>query len=198
MHPAVSILAPIALIASAVAPGDERTDGPGVEAGEADLFEMPAPLSRPVTVEAGRMETASALPLPPSADQVRIEQRVTIRISPAPMPARVPMMPSALSAQADAVSLPKIKEKKFGKCVPMGSIAGVQANADNRLVLLLRDQRLVSASLEKACRGRDFYSGFRVAKNEDGMICQGRDVLMARTGANCKVSGFKQLVVQGD
>lgn len=197
MNPAVSLLAPIAMVAAAAVPGDGNEEAPAAGAVEAGLFETPAPLSRPV-VDAGRIERAVTMPLPASADQVRIEQRVTIRISPAPMPPRMPLMPSALSEQSDAVSAPKLKEKKFGKCVPMGSIAGVQANADNRLMLLLRDQRVVSASLEKACRGRDFYSGFRVAKNEDGMICQGRDVLMARTGANCKVSGFKQLVAQGD
>lgn len=197
MHPAATILAPIALIASVLAPGEERGDAAAADAADGALFEAPAPVARPM-VEAGRIDRQVALPFPPTADQVRIEQRVTIRISPAPMPPRMPMMPSALSEQADAVSAPQVKEKKFGKCVPMGSIAGVQANADNRLMLLLRDQRVVSASLEKSCRGRDFYSGFRVAKNEDGMICQGRDVLMARTGANCKVSGFKQLVVQGN
>ena len=53
---------------------------------------------------------------------------------------------------------------------------------------------MVSATLDKACQGRDYYSGFLVAKNADGMLCTGRDELLSRSGSNCKVSGFRQIV----
>jgi hypothetical protein len=86
----------------------------------------------------------------------------------------------------------------MGRCVPMGGIVGMQYGGDRRLILFMRDQRIVSATLESACRARDFYSGFYVARNGDGMICQDRDQLQSRSGANCQVDGFRQLVATDD
>ena len=65
---------------------------------------------------------------------------------------------------------------------------------DNRLILFMRDRRIVSAELERACHARDFYAGFYVARNTDGMICTGRDKLQSRAGMNCAVSRLRQLV----
>lgn len=132
-----------------------------------------------------------------AAQQVRIEQRVTIVVSPRPASA----LPFQQTAMGDAAPLSKpikFNEKKIGKCLPVTGIAGVRPGEKNKLILFMRDHRLVSATLDKACQGRDYYSGFRVAKNGDGMICTGRDELQARSGANCKVSGFRQLVVDDD
>lgn len=123
---------------------------------------------------------------------MRIEQRVTIRISPRTAP--MPMMPSAMFEESDLGGGTKIIEKKMGKCLPLGAIAGVSPASKNKLVLLLRDNRVVSATLDKNCRGRDFYSGFLVARNADGMVCTGRDELLARSGTKCKVNGYKQLI----
>ena len=124
--------------------------------------------------------------------QIRIERRVTIRISPA-----VPSQARNLMADLPRGALPaNFVERKFGKCVPISSIAGVQPTRDNRLMLYLRDQRIISASLEKACSARDFYSGFYVEQNSDGMLCVDRDKLHSRTGANCEVERMRQLVAE--
>lgn len=124
--------------------------------------------------------------------QIRIERRVTIRISPA-----APPQAQNLMADLPRAALPaNLVERKFGKCVAVNSIAGVQPTKDNRLMLYLRDQRIISASLEKACSARDFYSGFYVEQNSDGMLCVDRDKLHSRTGANCEVERMRQLVAQ--
>ena len=107
----------------------------------------------------------------------------------------MPMMPSALADLGGGRrGEPRFIERKMGKCLALNGIAGVQPGPRNKLVLMLRDGRVVSATLDKACQGRDYYSGFLVAKNADGMLCTGRDELLSRSGSNCKVSGFRQIV----
>lgn len=131
----------------------------------------------------------------PNAQQVRIEQRVTIRISPRPAP-----MPLAVMAGNEARDMgePRTIERKMGKCVPLTSVLGVQSGGGNKLVLFLRGQRLVSATLEKACKGRDYYSGFLVSQHSDGQLCVDRDELLARSGAKCKVQGYREIMLVED
>ena len=62
----------------------------------------------------------------------------------------------------------------------------------------LRGQRLVSATLEKACQGRDYYSGFLVSQHSDGQLCVDRDELLARSGAKCKVQGYREMMLVED
>lgn len=193
MQPAVYLLAPLALLLPDVAVQQDIPVEPPVE-----LVPVSGPVSRP---DAAMPETLSEIAdsfRPRAAQQVRIEQRVTIRISPRAAP--MPMMPSAL-AELDSGGgrgEPRFIERKMGKCLALNGIAGVQAGPRNKLVLMLRDGRVVSATLGKACQGRDYYSGFLVAKNADGMLCTGRDELLSRSGSNCKVSGFRQIVEIGD
>ncbi|MFM7402512.1 MAG: hypothetical protein ACKO1N_00150 [Erythrobacter sp.] len=122
--------------------------------------------------------------------QVRIEQRVVVRIAPAPSSARLNM--SAEQPQRPAA--PRFEERGKEKCVALSGIAAVQTGSGNRLVLFLRDRRMISVNLEKACRARDFYSGFYVEKNKDGRLCVDRDKLQSRTGASCEVETMRQLV----
>ncbi len=125
--------------------------------------------------------------------QVRIEQRVVIRIAP-----RLPAARQNLLADLPQRAIPsRFEEKKKRKCVPLDTIAGVQTGSGNRLVLFLRDQQMVSVNLEKSCRARDFYSGFYVEQSEDGRLCVDRDKLQSRTGARCDVEGMRQLVEVG-
>ena len=123
--------------------------------------------------------------------QVRVERRVIIRIN----PRRAAVAPDLLSALPQGEQSVRFKERKFGKCVQARSIAGVQAQKDNRLLLFLRDRRVLTVSLEKSCRARDFYSGFYIEPNSDGMICTGEDKLHSRSGASCELQKFRQLVV---
>ncbi len=149
----------------------------------------PAPV-QPQPVESVRpLEPSSA----PVAEQVRIEQRVIVRIAP-PGPR---LRQSAVSQFAPAAPL-QLREKKMGKCLPVGGIAAVQPDAGGKLLLFMRDRRLVSASLEKACSARDFYSGFYLERTRDGMLCVDRDKLHSRAGSNCAISKMRQLVASDD
>jgi len=131
---------------------------------------------------------AEGLEQVPSVQQVRIEQRITIRIAP-----RRPATPPVVG-----FSLPRMSEKHAGKCVSIAAIGGVGIGGDNRLLLYLRDNRLLSASLERACRARDFYSGFYLERHNDGRLCVDRDTLLSRSGANCKVTRLRQMVPDDD
>jgi hypothetical protein len=124
--------------------------------------------------------------------QVSIEQRFTVRITP-----RAVAAPAFFDDAADAEA-PRFTERKMGKCVPVAGIVGMQYGRPDRLILYLRDRRIVSATLEKACRAADFYSGFYVAKNGDGMLCTKRDEILSRSGANCQLSALRQIVEVDD
>ena len=129
----------------------------------------------------------------PVQNQVRIEQRVIIRISP-----RRNVSRQSLVADASRAPSQRYEERKMDKCIPVERIAGVQTGSGNRLLLFLRDRRIVTASLEKSCRARDFYSGFYLERNEDGKLCADRDKLQSRSGANCEIDRLRQLVAVAD
>lgn len=128
-------------------------------------------------------------------NQVRIEQRITIRITPLQSNVQ-PSMLQDLPAQAPAA--PRFVERTMGRCLPVSGIAGVQAAGSNRLILYMRDQRMVSAALERTCSARDFYSGFYVERSSDGQLCVNRDALQSRSGANCRLARLRQLVELGN
>ena len=118
----------------------------------------------------------------PENNQVHIEQRVIIRIAPLrqrPRPSEIQEVPS-------------------GACIPIDSIAGARPADGNRLLLFMRDSRVLSAQLDRSCAARDFYLGFYLERNEDGRLCQSRDWLQSRAGANCQVEAFNRLISTGD
>ena len=126
---------------------------------------------------------------PGEAGQVRIEQHIIWRIAPMPGPSRQAL--AAIAPQQPS----RMLERRMDNCLPMSLIAGGRAQAGSRLLLFLRDCRLVAADLEKACSARDFYSGFYVDKpNSDGRLCADRDRILARSGARCEISRFRLLV----
>lgn len=159
----------------------------------------PLALLFPAAMAVEQQAPAARSPLPiaePVAQQVSIEQRVTIRINPRPAP--LPDVANFVAEGADAGAEPHFVERKAGKCLPLGAIAGVQPLSEDRLLLILRDNRLFTARLKKGCQAREFYSGFIVKRNVDGQVCISRDELLSRSGTSCQVSGFKQLVAAGD
>ena len=124
-------------------------------------------------------------------NQVRIDRRVVIRISPRSSRApRTQLMADLPNGEIPAT----FKERKIGKCIPVRGIAGVQAGNGNRLIFYMRDQRIISANLEKACKASAYYSGFYVEPSKDGMLCVDRDVLQSRSGTNCELDRIRQLV----
>ncbi len=90
------------------------------------------------------------------------------------------------------------EERRIGRCLPMAEIAGVQVLQDERLLLFMRDQRIISAQLERACNARDFYLGFYLERSEDGRLCMDRDDLHSRSGATCELERLYQLIPTGD
>lgn len=164
MHPALQLLAPVALLFPAMAVVDLPRD-------------VPAPAD-PAAV--------------PMANQVSVTHRVTVRISTRPVP--MPMEPMELDQQGGA----RFAERKMGKCLPIAEIAGIQPVSNDRLLFILRDDRLVSVQLEKGCQAREFYSGLILRRPEDGQLCVKRDELLSRSGASCRLSGLRQLVPMGN
>lgn len=148
---------------------------------------------------------AGISPLAPDVwEQVRIEQRVIIRVSPrdaghdavAPnvlplqsmQPVVQPLVPQPRSSSV------RVRERKTGKCMPALGIAAVQPITDGRLMFYMRDRRMIAAGLEKACSARDFYRGFYMSKTSDGQLCVGRDPIHSRAGTTCKLKDVREYV----
>ena len=133
---------------------------------------------------------------PAELGQVRIEQRMTIRISPGTTATREQMMADFRRQDRSAT---RYEEEKLKGCVAVSNIVGMEpALAQNRLLLFMRDRRVLSVALERACNARDYYSGFYVERNEDGQLCAKRDLLQSRAGASCKVAQLNRLVAVRD
>lgn len=184
-----ALLAPLVFLAPLAAVPDEagRTAD---ESASAKLTAVPAGEEAPSSHEWLSLDSVAE---EPREYQIRIEQRVVIRVSP-----YRPASRSNLNATAPrAPSKPrKLEERKIGKCIKVKSIGAVQPSSDNRLLLYMRDQRLIAASLEKACSARDFYQGFYVEPRKDGNLCVERDKLQSRTGAKCELTRIRQLVAE--
>jgi hypothetical protein len=131
---------------------------------------------------------------PEAQDQVRIEQHVIIRISPSP-----PAVRREMFGQTPRPDDPlRFKEKKADRCVAIDDIAGITPMEPNRLVLFMRDHRMLSVALERACDADAFYLGAYIARSGDGKLCTGRDSLRSRTGATCRVGRISRLVAVRD
>ncbi|AXB77056.1 hypothetical protein [Novosphingobium sp. P6W] len=131
--------------------------------------------------------------LPQDAWQVRIEQRMIIRITPR---SAVPMPEMFMGMPDGDGGMPQITERKIGNCLPVAGIASVRPDRANRLLLFMRDRRVVSAELDRSCRARDFYSGFLLEDIPDGRLCVDRDTLLSRSGMNCKLTRIRELIEQ--
>jgi hypothetical protein len=183
-----ALAAPLALLLPLVAPGGEERGDERLRSGASapQCNASAAASATPVTLNPLVALRESAI-----ARQVRIEQRVVVRIAPQPSAVRRNM----LAEMPQRPQPPRFEERGKEKCVPLDGIAGVQTGSGNRLVLFLRDRRMMSVALEKTCRARDFYAGFYVEKNKDGRLCVDRDKLQSRTGARCEVETMRQLVL---
>lgn len=184
MHSFFALAAPLALMVPWLTVGEEPSGderGAASSAPQCDATAMDdAPPANPL----------SALRESATVRQVRIEQRVVVRITPQPPAAREELLADLRQREY----APRFEERAKAKCVPLQNIAYVETGSGNRLVLVLRNRQMISVNLEKSCRARDFYSGFYVEKNKDGRICVERDRLQSRTGASCEVEAMRQLV----
>lgn len=144
---------------------------------------------------AAPLEILSESVRPAERGQVRIEQSVTIRISPRRAASErdlLAQLPQGSRASAH------IEERKIGSCLPAQGIAGVQTGDDDNIILFMRDRRIISVALEKACNSRDFYSGFYIERHSDGQLCVKRDKIHSRAGAKCEIKQLRELVAVRD
>ena len=192
MNAFVAFLSPLALLLPAAV-----GELPGANDAEAARVAEPKEAPRGLDgLPAERLQILMEARQPPLLGQVRIEQRVIIRIAPSSQAAREQMLADLRGA---TTAMTSYREEKLKGCVPISGIAGVQpAPQQNRLLLFMRDRRILSAALEQACSARDYYSGFYIERSEDGQLCAQRDLLQSRAGASCKVAQFNRLVVIRD
>jgi hypothetical protein len=189
-----SFLAPFVLLLPAAAV--ERADVAAADGGARATPEPEKPV--PMGSESRATERLRVLDearRPPEAAQVRIEQRVIIRISPSSAATRQRLLADLPRATTTTT---RFQEKKLDGCISIDGIAGVQPAQENRLLLFMRDHRVLTAALERACNSEDYYSGFYVERNQDGQICAKRDKLQSRAGASCKVAQLNRLVALRD
>lgn len=125
--------------------------------------------------------------------QVRIRQRVIIRVSPTPPEARERL--AALQPRRAAGA--SYREVAHDDCVRVENIIGVQPTNDNRLLLFMENRNVLAASLDRECTAQAFYSGFYVERNNDGRLCIRRDLLQSRAGTSCSVEQLTRLVASG-
>jgi hypothetical protein len=184
MNLMLALVAPLALLFPSIVPE-----------GSMDRSHLTPPEDRP---PAGS-EVSEWLPLAPPTqipafDQVRIEQRVIIRISPRGNSVR----PSAFNGMDMPPPPPRLVERKMGNCIPVNKIVGVEPRGDDRLLLFLSDRTLVTAQLARNCSARDYYAGFYLERTRDGQMCVNRDKIHSRAGSNCSISSLRRLVEVGN
>jgi hypothetical protein len=129
----------------------------------------------------GASEPAPA-PRPIELAQVTIRQQVIVR---------VPIRARPISAASP--SLIQWREGKGPKCLPARAIVAASLRGRDSVDLILRDKRRVRAKLESSCPALDYYYGFYVTPNADGMICADRDNIRSRVGGHCEIEAFRSL-----
>ena len=127
--------------------------------------------------------------------QMRIEQRVIIRV---PMIRRdMPPHPARPSGQLmDQGAVPPLEwvEHKGPKCLRIRDVRAAAITSARGVDLVLKGSERIRVRLGRECRTADLYSGFYIQPSEDGELCAERDRVLARSGADCKITAFNRLV----
>jgi hypothetical protein len=85
------------------------------------------------------------------------------------------------------------KEGKGPKCVPARAILGAARLSQDSVDLILKDRSRVRAKFESSCPALDYYYGFYLTPNADGLICSDRDQIRSRVGGQCGIERFRAL-----
>lgn len=136
----------------------------------------------------------AAAPQPPAPDWSRIEAmaqhfvihvpRMTITQTTVIMRARpVPAAPPVM-----------LVERRAKDCLDMRRIVGFGITRPDSVDLVLNDGSRMRARLGNNCPSLGFYQGFYVKPNPDMKMCAGRDPIRTRSGGECPVQAFKNLV----
>lgn len=108
-----------------------------------------------------------------------VRQRIMVRV-----PAR-PMLPKYRTT---------LKEKKGPKCVDVAALGGALVAREDSVDLLMKGGARVRAEFESSCPALDYYSGFYIRPGADGRVCAGRDSVHSRSGGECRITRFRNLV----
>jgi hypothetical protein len=132
-----------------------------------------------------QLDAASALAVMGQVQisQLQIEQSTIIRIRPA-----------TVTVPNTAIPQMRWHEKKGPNCIQVNSLAGALVSSADSIDILLRGGTRLRARLEKSCAALDFNQGFYVKPSKDGRICEDRDTVRSRMGAECQIDKFKTLV----
>lgn len=82
---------------------------------------------------------------------------------------------------------------KGPKCIPARDIVGATLVGQSSVDLILRSRQRVRAKLESSCPALDYYYGFYITPNPDGMVCEDRDNIRSRMGGACEIDRFRNL-----
>ena len=85
------------------------------------------------------------------------------------------------------------KIKKGPKCVEMAAIAGAAIVTDDAIDLVMRGGDRLRAQFSSSCPALDYYRGFYISPNPDGMVCADRDIIRSRMGGACGIEKFRSL-----
>ena len=119
-------------------------------------------------------------PPPPGYGQVVVRGQIIVRIT----------RGTAAAAMANAGDW---KEKKGPRCVAARSLAGAALSSASSVDFILRDGARVRARLDAKCPALDYYYGFYITPNPDGMVCADRDAIRSRVGGQCGIDKFRTL-----
>lgn len=185
----LSLLAPAALLlpliavygSHAVEAQDAQASRPGQSGGPVLGFD-------PAT--ASPFDALEQIRRPAPQSQVRIQQRVVIRVGPA-----VPVERSSMIAELPRRQMAqRFEEEEHGNCIETDALMGVRPMRDNRLLFFTDDSEVLAAQLENGCSARAFYAGFYMERTSDGRLCVARDRLQSRAGGSCQITEFSRLV----
>jgi hypothetical protein len=89
---------------------------------------------------------------------------------------------------------PVMLERKAKDCLETRRVVGFGITRPDSVDLVLNDGSRMRARLGNNCPSLGLYQGFYVKPNPDGKMCVGRDPIHTRSGGECAISAFKNLV----
>jgi hypothetical protein len=121
---------------------------------------------------------------PRAAQGITVHQQIIIRVEPGPRTG---------NRSGNARRSITWEEGRGPRCVPARQIVHADQLGQESIDLVLRDSTRIRARLERRCPALDYYYGFYVSPNPDGMICADRDAIRTRSGVTCGIDRFRTL-----
>ncbi len=139
----------------------------------------PMPLPEP-TAHAARAMRGQPVAADPGGGVV-IERRIIIRI---------PVMPRS---ERPAPQVGEGRRAIARTCLASQVIRGVSIGERGEINFITMQNARYRATLERGCNVVAFQSGFYLDAGRDGAVCVGRDMLRARSGMICLITGLTKI-----